>query len=75
MMRYAQKPRPSRAKPQSFTEWLKDNPPPDLQALCAVPDPETGLPRGMGRVPAQELDQHERDTKAWQQRLKFRHLD
>ena len=43
---------------QSFDEWLKQNPPPDLQALAA----EYG---GLGNVPPKAWAEFDREREAW----------
>jgi hypothetical protein len=55
-------------KLQSFTEWLVDNPPPDLQALAE----HYG---GLGNVPEGVMLTFEAEREEWQQRLKLRHLE
>ena len=51
---------------KGFSEWLKDNPAPDLQALAAAYG-------GLGNVPDDVMRafQHKRD--AWQLKLRYRH--
>ena len=55
-------------KSQTFSEWLKDNPPPSLEKLAK----HYG---GLGKVPSAVLDTFEAGRAEWQMRVRFRHLD
>jgi hypothetical protein len=54
--------------PQSFAEWFKNNPAPDLLALAK----HYG---GLGNVPSGVMDTFEAERAEWELRRKSRHLD
>jgi hypothetical protein len=54
--------------PQSYADWLKRNPAPDLLALAK----HYG---GLGRVPEAIMQTFEAERAEWELRRKFRHLD
>jgi hypothetical protein len=53
---------------KTFSEWLIDNPPPDLQALAEHY-------RGLGNVPEAVMRTFEAEREQWERRRKFRHLE
>jgi hypothetical protein len=54
--------------PQSFSEWLKDNPEPDLLALAK----HYG---GLGNVPEAVMQTFEAARAEWQAKVRSRHLN
>ena len=50
----------------TFTDWLKKNPPPDLEALAVMYD-------GAGLIPDEDARAYERDMRVWQLKLSVRH--
>jgi hypothetical protein len=54
--------------PQSFSEWLKANPPPDLLALAK----HYG---GLGNVPEAVMQTFEAEREEWQIKRRSRHLE
>jgi hypothetical protein len=49
----------------TFTDWLRRNPPPDLQALAAAHG-------GLGLVPAADCQAYARDYEIWLSRYRAR---
>jgi hypothetical protein len=50
---------------ESFEQWIKQNPPPDLQALAE----RYG---GLGRVPPEEWQRFDEAKEAWERRRRAR---
>jgi hypothetical protein len=57
-----------RRPPQSYSDWLKHNPTPDLQKLAEEWD-------GLGRVPEAIMQTFEAARAEWETKRKNRHLD
>jgi hypothetical protein len=54
--------------PQSYSDWLKRNPAPDLLALAKFYG-------GLGNVPDVKMQEFEAEREEWEARRKNRHLD
>ena len=52
---------------KTFDEWIKDNPPPDVQALAE----KYG---GLGLVPHEEWVRWDKELRDWQLKCQSRHL-